>query len=474
VSDEGAGRETGSHGPGPPTGPSGLRRWLRAPETDTHERRLLGMLGAASFFSHYDLGLFSLLLVQIQSDLGIPESQLGLLGSIVRLGALPAFAVLLMADRWGRRPVLLFTILGYTVCTAASACAPGYASLVAFQSVSRAFIAAEFLLAMVVVVEEFRPTNRGWGIALLGTLAILGHGAAFLLFGAVEHLPYGWRALYAAGVVPLLLIARWRRGLPETRRFERVAQGAAGGEVEVGGYGPGPSVATPDSAWRTWLAPLRTLVRDHPRRCAAVGSVSFLWAFSNTPVDFFLPKFFQEAHGWSPATFARIAVIGGALGLTGQLFAGWITDRAGRRATAIGFLGLEPLAAIVLYAVIGPVAIPFFVVWMFSSVAADVVGRTYSKELFPTAVRATAAGALLVLDTTGSVAGLAAETWLYELWGAHWSAIQALAATGLLIPFIVGLAYPETAGRELEEVAADARAGPSPRRAEPTAQLASR
>ena len=59
----------------------------------------------------YDLYLFTLSLKQIQARLGIPESQLGLLGSIVRFSALPAFAVALVADRIGRRRVLLFTIL---------------------------------------------------------------------------------------------------------------------------------------------------------------------------------------------------------------------------------------------------------------------------------------------------------------------------------------------------------------------------
>jgi MFS family permease len=78
----------------------------------------------ASFFEMYDLYLFALALKQIQADLAIPEASLGVLGSLVRFGALPAGVVALVADRIGRRKVLLGTILAYTLCTGATACAP--------------------------------------------------------------------------------------------------------------------------------------------------------------------------------------------------------------------------------------------------------------------------------------------------------------------------------------------------------------
>ena len=46
-----------------------------------------------------------------------------------------------------------------------------------------------------------------------------GAGFAALMFGFVDVLPFGWRALYAVGVIPLCFIAYWRRTLPETGRF---------------------------------------------------------------------------------------------------------------------------------------------------------------------------------------------------------------------------------------------------------------
>ncbi len=49
-------------------------------------------------FNLYDEGLFSLLLIQIQADLGIADGPVGLLGSIVRLGSLPADVVYMCQD----------------------------------------------------------------------------------------------------------------------------------------------------------------------------------------------------------------------------------------------------------------------------------------------------------------------------------------------------------------------------------------
>ena len=63
-------------------------------------------------------------------------------------------------------------------------------------------------------------------------LGALGHGVASLAFGFIESLPGGWRALYAFGAVPILLLAWLRRTLQETARF-RAAAGAREGECRL-------------------------------------------------------------------------------------------------------------------------------------------------------------------------------------------------------------------------------------------------
>ena len=196
----------------------------RPPELTQHQWKLLGLLSAVSFFENYDMYLFTLNLKQIQAELLIAEADIGLLGAIVNAGAFLAVFLAMAADRFGRRSLLLITIVGYTFFTAATAVAPNAETFVVFQMLARCFGTAELLIAAVVIAEEFAPENRGWGIGAMGAVAACGAGFASIMFGFVESVPYGWRSLYAIGVIPLLFIAYWRRVLPETQRFESAVQ----------------------------------------------------------------------------------------------------------------------------------------------------------------------------------------------------------------------------------------------------------
>ncbi len=256
----------------------------RPPALTRRQWRVLGLVAAASFFDQYDLFLFSLALKQIQAALLIPEEQLGYLGSLVRFGALPAFLVALVADRIGRRRVLLGTIIAYTVLTGATAFAPNAETFVAFQFFARTFAVAELLLAVVVIAEEFDPEVRGWGIGALGAIQACGAGLAALLFALFGSIEGAWRGLYLFGLVPLVLLAWWRRTLPETAHFEARRH-------EMGD----------DYSVRAMLRPLRDLVRMYPGRFAAMAAVVFLLAVAGSAGGFFSAKYLQEAHGWSLA-----------------------------------------------------------------------------------------------------------------------------------------------------------------------------
>ena len=141
-------------------------------------------MSAVGFFESYDLYLMALNLKQIQQELGIGEASLGLMLSFVRSGAFLALLIVPFADRFGRRRVLLATIVGYTVMTTLTALAPNAETFVALQFLARAFAVAEALLATVVIVEEFAPENRAWGIGAAAAIQACGSGFAALMFGS--------------------------------------------------------------------------------------------------------------------------------------------------------------------------------------------------------------------------------------------------------------------------------------------------
>ncbi len=417
-------------------------RWLRyapflggAPALTRRQWRVLGLVSLVTLFERYDLMLFSLALKQIQTELAVPEAELGELGALVRMGAFPAFLLALFADRFGRRRALLVTIVAYTVLTGATAFAPDTRSFVVLQFLARIFAVAESLLAFVVIAEELDPEVRGWGIGALAALAACGNGLALALFAAIDVLPFGWRALYLLGLGPLAWLAWMRRTLPETSRFE--SQRAVTGAPALGGV----------------VRPLLALIRMYPGRLLAVAGVMFLLNLADNASGFFGPKYFQEQHGWTPAQFALMGVFGGFLGIFGSAFAGRLSDRRGRRLVAVCFLLAHPLLVIAQYQLSGVVLPALWIGAVFCGIGGGVLLSAFGNELFPTSYRSTSSGAQLIVATLGGVLGLAAESMLYRQLGSHWDAISLLAALALLAPLLVLAFFPETAGRQLEEIA---------------------
>jgi MFS family permease len=144
----------------------------------------------------------------------------------------------------------------------------------------------------------------------------------------------------------------------------------------------------------------------------------------------------------------------GATGLAGLLIGRWMADRYGRRVTgALGMVGLA-LFGVLSYA--GPrydLIIGYVLGVMFGSIFAPAVGALVN-ELFPTSVRASAAGWFLAAGVLGAVVGLVVFGSIADI-GNHFS----LAADLTFLPAILVTALfwslPETKGRELEDLWSD-------------------
>ena len=419
-------------------------RWLRfapflgrSPALTRRQWRVLGLVSIVSMFEQYDVVLFSMSLKQVQAELGLPESSLGFLISLVRSGALFSLPLTLAADRFGRRRLLLVTILGYTLCTGATAFAPNASSFVAFQFLARIFAAAEMGIAIVVVAEEFDVEHRGWGLGALGALNACGAGVAGLAFAFVDVLPYGWRALYAIGLGPLLVVAYLRRTLPETGRFDAAARERTGLRA-----------APP-------LAPAFDLVRRHPRRIAVLAFAVVAIEIAMGPAISFAPKFLQDVHGWSPGQVAALTIGGGAFAIVGNSLAGWLSDRRGRRPVTVLFTFGVLVAIVGFYELGGAFAPLLWIPFVFGMMGTQVTLGAYGAEMFPTSVRSTASGVREFCRTAGAATGLALVSLLFGVLGSNWTAISVLCLVGAASPLVVLLFFPETARRKLEEIAPD-------------------
>jgi MFS family permease len=396
--------------------------------------RLLGLVALALFFESYDLSMGTSALKHIAADLGIAPGELGSTLGAIRLGAIPAFLLAPFADRMGRRRVFLACIVAGSLTTFATAFVQSTAGFVVVQMLTRTALILGAVVAIVIVAEEFPAAHRGWALGILGALSACGHGLGALLFAAIDHLPYGWRSLYVLGVMPAFFWSRFRQGVPETARFQqRAALHRSRGWIH------------------DWLGPLVSLVRLHPARVAVMAAVAGLLGVGEVAAFQFTGYYAQAAHGWTPGEYATMVLAGGGIGIAGNVVAGRLGDRIGRRRVGAVFLCVLPLFVAIFYQ--GPGwSLPIgFAGFVFCATAGGVIVRALSTELFPTSHRGTSTGWAQLLQTLGWAAGLA-------LAGAGAMTVHDLAsATTVLALATVGAALllvtlPETHRRELEHL----------------------
>ena len=400
--------------------------------------RLLGVLTFVLFFENYDISVLGNALPQLGAAFGLSKAELGSFTGRVILGALPAFLLVPLADRIGRRRLLLGSVIAMSFGSMLTATSQTATQFVLFQFATRSFLVTSAVLAVVIVTEEFPAEHRGWGIGMLSGVAAIGFGLGALLYGFVNRLPLGWRALYLGGVVPLLLLPWLRRDVIETRRFER-ARGAALATEGIAGALAG--------AFR----PIFALVRTYPRRALALGIIGALSSAGINVAFLFISEFLQTMRGWTPGAFAGMSIFFGAFGIIGNPVAGRLADRFGRRTVISVALVSFPLFAAAFYA--GPaafVAVPWTVM-VFLNMATGVMQRALMTELFPTAFRGAAGGFQSMLVTLGVVGGSFVYARSMEWLNDQSLVIPLLSLSTVLAAGGVAL-VPETARRELDQI----------------------
>ena len=311
----------------------------------------------------------------------------------------------LVADRIGRRKVLLFTILAYTLLTGATAFSPNAFMFVVFQFFARTFAVAESLLAVVVIAEEFDPEVRGWGIGAFAAIQSTGAGLAALLFALVGHLEHGWRGTvsgrtWAAATACLLA-------------------------TDFAGNG---AVRSPPRATCTQSRKYTTTHRSadpYVSRTAFLLSttVLFVVAIAESAANFFGPKYLQDVHGWTPGAVGLMTFGAGAFAILGNTFAGWLSDRVGRKKVTIGFLIGQVVFTIAYYNVPALFVIPSWVLMVFTLLGVNVVLAAYGAELFPHLVPINGCRRTGYYRHSGWKYRPDARIGLYGVYQSHWPAI---------------------------------------------------
>ena len=416
--------------------PARVLRFLQPPvEIGQRTERVILLVGAAALFAGFDVNIFGLATPQIQHSLHIAENQIGPTLATFRAAAIVALLMAASADLVGRRRLLLVTIFGQAIFTLATAFAPDYLSFVAAQLLTRIFGYAEEMLCFVVIAEEITARARGWANGTITSFYFLGAGVAAGLFGAVNILPYGWRALYFIGAMPIFLVGLLRRRLPETRRF--ATQSPVGLKKEAA------------------FGLLKALAREHPRRVAVAITAAAAFGFALSCPTFLAQKYLQDTYHYTPGQVSAVLIPGGLVALVLSIAAGRLSDRLGRKPVAMGMAVLTGISFFFFFNQAPAWAVaPLWVLGFLGFFSGDTLIAGFALEIVPTQYRATVGALRYVLEIGSGAVALTLEGHLYDRFQAHGPAIQwMLAAIPVTLAAI--LLLPEPAGKTLEEMSGD-------------------
>jgi MFS family permease len=413
--------------------PARILKFFRPPvPIDIRTERIFLLVGAAALFAGFDVNIYGLATTQIQASLHIPENQVGPTAAWFRTSAIFAFLLAASADLVGRRRLLLFTIFGQAIFTLLTAFAAHYVEFVGAQFFTRVFGYAEEMLLFVVIAEEIAARARGWANSTLIAFYFTGAGLAAAVFGAVDILPYGWRALYVIGSVPIFLVAFLRQRLPETRRFQTQSET---------GFKRGAIAGL-----------LKDIARQYPARVATVIVAAAAFGFAISSPTFLAQKYLQDTYHYTPPQVSLVLIPGGLIGLGLTIAAGRLSDRLGRKPLAIAAVALAGISFFFFFNEAPAWSVPIlWVLGFFGWFAGDTLIAGFALEIVPTHYRATVGGLRYAIEIGAGATALALEGLLYDGLGGHGPAIQWLLAS-IPITMIAILFLPEPAGKSLEEM----------------------
>lgn len=412
----------------------------KPPPLDAGHWNILGLVLVGEITAQYAASLLVMALPQIQAGLSIPEAEVGSIGGSLRLGMVLTILVTAFADRVGRRRMLLASIALMCLATAASGLARTGGEFLAVQLVARIFMGAVFMLGTVVIAEEFSASDRGWGIGALAMLGSVGYGSGMGFYAMVDWMPSGWRFLHFICLAPLLVLPMLAQRMPETQRFR---DGADARE----------SAAAMDTLWQTLTAPFVSLASAGRTRIIALSVFSFCFELVAWPILVLLSKHLQDEHAYAPGEVSIAMLVGGLVGIVGNLAGGQWSDRFGRRPVAVGMLALLAAGSVMMFQSTGLWIVLGWAGASFALTGGNVLLSALANELFPTAARSTAAGLRISVASVGGAAGFYIEAAVYD--GNHADAVMWL-LPALALAAAAVLFLPEAAGLELEEAAPDA------------------
>lgn len=400
---------------------SGMPWWAPADRLSPRAATVLGALCAISLFDGYLGTLITQTLTYVADGFGIEGDRTqGITLAVVRIAIFLALPIVAIADRRGRRRMLLLAVTAGVLMAAVTAAAPSIVWFTAAQTVARGFSTSLGILIVVIAAEEMPAGARAFAASVTSMSAALGAGVCVMALPLADVGDDGWRLLYALPLLALPLVVAAARHLPESRRFVTPHASA-----HMAGHGG-----------RFWL----------------LAVAAFFVAVFATPASQLQNEFLRDERGYSAVGISLFTILTATPAGLAVLAGGHLAEVRGRRLVgAVGLAGGSILLT-AMYLSSGPA------MWALSVFGSMLAGltvpalRVYGPELFPTSLRAGSGGLLAVAGVLGAATGVLAAGALSDALGGLGRAMTILAVGPLAVSVLVMARFPETAHRELEEL----------------------
>ncbi|MBV9932266.1 MAG: MFS transporter [Alphaproteobacteria bacterium] len=269
----------------------------------------------------FDFFLMVFMLAAIAKEFGTDVKAVAH-GVFLTLAARPlgAFVFGLLADRFGRRPILMIDILLFSGLEFASGFAPSLWSLLALRFLFGIAMGGEWGIGSSLVMESIPPKLRGPVSGLLQS----GYPSGYLLASIVYFLLFdtiGWRGMFMVGVAPALFVIFIRMRVEESP-VHVVHSARSKGDL---------------------FRPLRELVRHWEVALYLVLLMAAFNSLSHGTQDLY-PTFLQKQHHFDTHTTGWLAIVGNLGAIVGGISFGILSERIGRRrAIVLGALLVLPV-----------------------------------------------------------------------------------------------------------------------------------
>ncbi|KRL84894.1 general substrate transporter Major facilitator superfamily MFS 1 [Lacticaseibacillus pantheris DSM 15945 = JCM 12539 = NBRC 106106] len=345
--------------------------------------RLITGVGVAWLFDAMDVGMLSFVIAAVKGEWHLNAVQMGWIGSIGSIGmAIGAVLFGMLADRVGRKTVLIITLLIFSIGSAASALATGYAMFMTLRLLIGAGLGGELPVASTLVSESVATEHRGRSVVLLESFWAAGWLAAALIsYFVIPN--WGWRVAMVLTGLTAVYAFYFRRGIKESPVY-----------LAAGHRKP-----------RFWATLVQLWRPPYLRATAMLWIVWFMVVFSYYGMFLWLPSVMQLKGFSMISSFGYVLVMTIAQ-LPGYFTAAWLIEKWGRKrvlatfllGTAAAALGFGMATSLAWLLVMG-MLLSFFNLGAWGALYA------YSPEQYPGSVRSSGSGLAAGVGRIGGIVG---------------------------------------------------------------------